>query len=123
MFQRHMYIFAQFYLDIFNWLVSFSQVRFKVRTMTFTALSNSVKGITAVSTSETQDAGPAAGSSSSNSSSGGAGGAHNAGGIVGPPLMRRRSSSIGLSPEDDIPAVMQIIGNMNDFGLGLTSWW
>lgn len=39
------------------------------------------------------------------------------------PTVRRRSSSMGLSPEDEIPAVMQIIGAMNDFGLGLISWW
>jgi hypothetical protein len=39
------------------------------------------------------------------------------------PALRRRSSSMGLSPEDEIPAVMQISGAMNDFGLGLISWW
>lgn len=78
-----------------------------MRTLTFTALTNSVKGITATTTSETQQdqkAAPAAGG-------------------MPPPALRRRSSSMGLSPDDEIPAVMQIIGAMNDFGLGLISWW
>jgi hypothetical protein len=30
---------------------------------------------------------------------------------------------MGLAPDDEIPAVMQITGAMNDFGLGLISWW
>eukprot|EP01032_Pedospumella_encystans_P019957 gene19957-22684_t len=84
------------------------EVRFKVRTLTFTQLSSSVKGLTATTTSETgNDAG-----ASASSSAGGPG-----------PALRRRSSSMGLSPDDEIPAVMQIIGAMNDFGLGLISWW
>lgn len=84
------------------------QVRFKVRTMTFTALNKSIKGITATTTSETQQdqkAAPAGGNG------------------MPAPALRRRSSSMGLSPEDEIPAVMQITGAMNDFGLGLISWW
>lgn len=68
-----------------------------------------MKGITATTTSESQDP---TGNITANSV---------ANGTV--PLLRRRSSSIGLSPEDEVPAVMQIIGAMNDFGLGLTSWW
>lgn len=84
-------------------------MRFKVRTITFTALTKSVKGTMATSTSETQDN---AGGSSGN---GGAG--------APPPTLRRRSSSMGLAPDDEIPAVMQITGAMNDFGLGLISWW
>ena len=87
--------------------------------MTFTALSNSVKGIMATTTSETQDA-----AGGGKHSLGGGGTGNLAGGAsLGPPLLRRRSSSIGLAPDDEIPAVMQIIGAMNDFGLGLKSWW
>jgi hypothetical protein len=50
---------------------------------------------------------------------------NNSGGVPQPPLqmLRRRSSSFGLAPSEQLPAVMQIIGCINDFGLGLTSWW
>jgi hypothetical protein len=87
------------------------QVRFKVRTITFTALTKSVKGTMATSTSETQD------------KAGGSGANSNGGASAPPPTLRRRSSSMGLAPDDEIPAVMQITGAMNDFGLGLISWW
>mmetsp|Transcript_28530 Transcript_28530/g.47937 ORF Transcript_28530/g.47937 Transcript_28530/m.47937 type:complete len:274 (-) Transcript_28530:92-913(-) len=129
------------------------EVRFRVRTINFTSLSNSAKGIMATTTSESQDSVitaaasnsiPVGGSggvsggennSSSSSSHGGSGGSSSNSGsatttttstitiMPGPPLLRRRSSSIGLSPEDEMPAAMQVIGAMNDFGLGLISWW
>eukprot|EP00601_Ochromonadales_sp_CCMP2298_P018184 CAMPEP_0173221318 /NCGR_PEP_ID=MMETSP1142-20121109/2658_1 /TAXON_ID=483371 /ORGANISM="non described non described, Strain CCMP2298" /LENGTH=150 /DNA_ID=CAMNT_0014149343 /DNA_START=380 /DNA_END=829 /DNA_ORIENTATION=- len=81
------------------------KVRFKVRTITFTALTNSVKGITATTTSESQD--PAI--NSSLVSGGGP-----VGSLGGAPLLRRRSSSVGLSPEDEVPSAMEVIGAMND---------
>lgn len=46
-----------------------------------------------------------------------------ANGTAPAPALRRRSSSMGLAPDDEIPAIMQITGAMNDFGLGLISWW
>ena len=38
-----------------------------------------------------------------------------------PSLLRRRSSSI--CREEDNAAPMQIIGSINETGLGLVSWW
>jgi DNA-directed RNA polymerase III subunit RPC8 len=101
-------------LTVFILLYRCCQVRFKVRTITFTALTNSVKGITATTTSESQD--PAITSLVSGGGPVGWWGA-------GPPLLRRRSSSVGLSPEDEVPSAMEVIGAMNDYGLGLASWW
>jgi hypothetical protein len=99
-------------------------VRFKVRTITFTSLTNSAKGILAIMTSESQDNSGTSGATTSGGGSGAAAANVSGGaGAVGPPLVRRRSSSIGLAPDEEVPAVMQIIGAANDFGLGLTSWW
>ena len=40
-----------------------------------------------------------------------------------PPLLRRRSSSIDLNPDDELPSAMEVVGAIDDFGLGLVSWW
>jgi hypothetical protein len=37
-------------------------------------------------------------------------------------LRRRSSSSLGLR-EDEAPSAMQIVGCINEDGLGLVSWW
>jgi DNA-directed RNA polymerase III subunit RPC8 len=76
------------------------EIRFKVRSVSFTSVTQTVKGVTATTTSE--------------SSAAETGQGH---------LVRRRSSSIGLGSEQDAPAAMQITGSTNDFGLGVTSWW
>lgn len=39
-----------------------------------------------------------------------------------PQLRRRSSSSLGLQ-ESELPAVMQVVGAVNEDGLGLISWW
>lgn len=94
------------------------QVRFKVRSVSFTSLSHSSKGqLLATTTLETKEDLP-----QRNLASGG-GDDHQEGVPPGVPLLRRRSSSIGLSPDQEIPAAMQITGSMRDFGLGLISWW
>ena len=38
-------------------------------------------------------------------------------------VRRRSSSSIGLPPDENLPSVMQVIGCVNEEGLGLVSWW
>lgn len=131
------------------------EIRFKVRTINFTGLTNSVKGVMATTTSETHDiqihgsandvfstaqSADAAkqssgeGKSSSTDQLGGTSAAEESknggdkandasGGLAPPPMLRRRSSSIGLSPDDELPSAMQVIGCINDFGLGLVTWW
>jgi hypothetical protein len=41
--------------------------------------------------------------------------------LAGP--VRRRSSSFDIPKESEIPPYMQIIGCINEDGLGLTQWW
>ena len=38
-------------------------------------------------------------------------------------VRRRSSSSMGLPPDENLPSVMQVIGCVNEEGLGLVSWW
>eukprot|EP01041_Mallomonas_annulata_P003228 gene3228-6382_t len=96
------------------------EVRFRVRTINFTKVTTTAKGTQATTTTETK--GPNAQPSLLNS-------LHKPaiGGIndltTEDPAVRRRSSSIGIQNDEELPAVMQIIGSMNEDGLGLTSWW
>jgi DNA-directed RNA polymerase III subunit RPC8 len=76
------------------------EIRFNVRSVGFTSVSQTAKGFTATTTSEIS--------------------ASETGNV---PLVRRRSSSIGLGADESAPAAMQITGSTNDFGLGVTSWW
>lgn len=83
-----------------------------MRTINFTGITSSAKGITATTTSETQVR-PQADINVSKVSSGD--------GLA--PLVRRRSSSMDISAEEELPVPMQIVGSMNDFGLGSLAWW
>jgi len=93
------------------------QIRFKVRSISFTGLINSAKGITATTTSEERD------DVVRNADHSTAHEPSTSGGPLSAPSIRRRSSSVGLHPEEEKPSAMQIIGAINDFGLGLISWW
>lgn len=92
------------------------QIRFKVRSISFTGLINSAKGITATTTSEERDDAVRNANDHQTTS-------NEFGAASGAPMIRRRSSSVGLHPEEEKPSAMQVIGAINDFGLGLTSWW
>jgi len=91
------------------------EIRFKVRSISFTGLINSAKGITATTTSEERD--DAVRNADHQTTS------HEFSTASGVPAIRRRSSSVGLHPEEEKPSAMQVIGAINDFGLGLISWW
>lgn len=91
---------------------SHAQIRFKVRSISFTGLINSAKGITATTTSEERDDAVRNTDQQTNSHE-----------FSTTPAIRRRSSSVGLHPEEEKPSAMQVIGAINDFGLGLISWW
>jgi len=82
------------------------QVRFKVRSITFTSVTISSKGMLATVTSEEQTNHQVADPNAPHV-----------------PMVRRRSSSIGLSSDQDVPVAMRVTGVMNDFGLGGVSWW
>lgn len=91
------------------------EVRFRVRTIHFTGLTMTAKGVTATTTSESQEV-----PTIKNEKKLGTKQDENNVPIT---TVRRRSSSIGLSNDDEVPAAMEVVGCMNDFGLGLISWW
>jgi DNA-directed RNA polymerase III subunit RPC8 len=100
------------------------EVRFKVRTISFTELTASAKGLTATTTTESRDLPKASDSSIIKPSSSSVGGnSVDTTVLQGVPLIRRRSSSMGVSSDEEMPSAMQIIGSMNDFGLGSLTWW
>mmetsp|Transcript_24594 Transcript_24594/g.36221 ORF Transcript_24594/g.36221 Transcript_24594/m.36221 type:complete len:158 (+) Transcript_24594:128-601(+) len=81
------------------------KIRFRVRTIDFTSLTTTAKGITATTTSEMK--------SNTNDD------------IDDTPLpgVRRRSTSIDLGKDAEVPSAMRIMGCVNEDGLGVTSWW
>jgi RNA polymerase III subunit Rpc25 len=106
------------------------QIRFRVRTINFTRLTMSYKGVQATTTSEIHN-GIVSGTSSGPPGAPGAAAVNvNVGigmgsGLAIPAVRRQRSSSsIGLGGDESVlPAVMQVVGCANEDGLGLVSWW
>lgn len=79
-----------------------AEIRFKVKSINFTRVTSTAKGIKAT----TKNA-----SSSSQTDGGGKDGG------------RKRSVSFDINDSRTIPAAMSIIGSICEDGLGLTSWW
>lgn len=74
-----------------------------MRSINFTAVTTTAKGTVATTTSEsTAEASRAEDV---------------------PPMVRRRSTSMDLSNKEDAPSVMQVVGGMNEDGLGMVEWW
>jgi len=97
------------------------EIRFRVRTINFTKVTTNAKGVLATTTSETTVLGqPSNQINALHKSS--ASGLNDATEDT-PITIRRRSSSVGLLEEDAVPAVMQIIGGVNEDGLGPVAWW
>jgi DNA-directed RNA polymerase III subunit RPC8 len=109
------------------------QIRFRVRTINFTRVTTTAKGITATVTSETHSgsgggiiatsAGVSSAAGASAASGGGPGEAELLDLPGVPPVRRKRSTSFDLDKEQEAPSAMQIIGCINEDGLGLTAWW
>lgn len=76
----------------------------------FTSLNMSVKGVTATTHASEAESGSA--------TTGGGASAPAA-----PLRLRQRSSSFGVAPDEELPSAMQIVGFVNDFGLGSPTWW
>jgi RNA polymerase III subunit Rpc25 len=100
------------------------QIRFRVRTINFTRLTTSYKGVQATTTSEIHN-GIVSGTSSAPGAAAGNVGIGMGSGLAIPAVRRQRSSSsIGIgSDESVLPAVMQVVGCANEDGLGIVSWW
>jgi DNA-directed RNA polymerase subunit E'/Rpb7 len=116
-----------------------AEIRFKVKSINFTQITNTAKGMQAttismgsqhVSSTTTTSSGP----ETVGSSAGVGGTVGSVSGTSGsgmtddsrPVLSRRRSSSVTGTDETvtkQLPSAMQIIASICEDGLGLTSWW
>ena len=92
-----------------------AEIRFKVKGINFTQITNTAKGVQATTTSTTSSKMPGFKSSSSTDVGKGDDPPDN-----GP--VRKRSTSVDLS-DSMIPASMQITASICEDGLGLVSWW
>lgn len=99
------------------------EIRLRVRTVNFTKVTSSGKGLQATITSETKAPAPVLMDALHKTSNIEEDNNNNTTttGLSNP--VRRRSSSIGLNETDEVPSAMQLICSMNEDGLGLTSWW
>jgi len=100
-----------------------SEIRFKVKGINFTQITNTAKGVQATTTSTTSRKMPAFNSAAKAKSdlemkaNGGGGDDSNDNRPI-----RKRSSSVDLS-DSMIPACMHITASICEDGLGLVSWW
>lgn len=96
-----------------------AEIRFKVKGINFTQVTNTAKGLQATTTSTTSRLMPASATGMSSSTSGDLkSGDENTDNRP----VRKRSSSIDVT-ETNIPACMHITASICEDGLGLTSWW
>ncbi|CAB9515494.1 III subunit RPC8 [Seminavis robusta] len=103
-----------------------SEIRFKIKTINFTQITNTAKGMQATTTTTTAQA-PITNPgdmmrSSSNDGSGSGGGANIKAESSQQPV-RKRSLSVDLSESQNMPATMHVVASICEDGLGLTSWW
>lgn len=87
-----------------------AEIRFKVKSINFTQITNTAKGLqaTMTTTSHLPPSSSSRGDSSANESK---------------RPVRQRSSSVGIDDSRDLPPAMHIIGSICEDGLGLVSWW
>ena len=99
-----------------------SEIRVKVKSVNFTRITTTMKGVQATTTTTAHTSNRAFGldgNGSNGTNSKASGNNDGEGGTA----VRRRSSSADLSDSDSRPAPMQIVGSICEDGLGLTSWW
>jgi DNA-directed RNA polymerase III subunit RPC8 len=107
-----------------------SEIRFKVKSVNFTRITSTMKGVQATTTTTAHTSNRAFGLDGSSSNTGvkrqsKADGNSEVedGHSSTQTAVRRRSSSADLSDSDSRPAPMQIVGSICEDGLGLISWW
>ena len=88
-----------------------AQIRFKVKSIQFTQVTNTAKGVqaTTITTEHSHDIPTTA--------------EKEEGQAEKPQMLRKRSLSVDLSDTHSAPSAMQIIASICEDGLGLTSWW
>mmetsp|Transcript_23222 Transcript_23222/g.26469 ORF Transcript_23222/g.26469 Transcript_23222/m.26469 type:complete len:286 (-) Transcript_23222:289-1146(-) len=79
-----------------------AEIRFKVKSINFTQVTKTAKGVQATTTTTSHSE---------------KGNASNSDGL------RKRSSSVDLSYQQKVPSSMGIVASICEDGLGLTSWW
>mmetsp|Transcript_5694 Transcript_5694/g.8257 ORF Transcript_5694/g.8257 Transcript_5694/m.8257 type:complete len:283 (-) Transcript_5694:378-1226(-) len=94
-----------------------SRIRFKVKAINFTQITNTAKGVQATTTTTASQK-----SSYTESSLGAPAGVETTTNEDGG-LVRKRSSSIDLSNSNRLPSSMHILASICEDGLGLVSWW
>ena len=92
-----------------------AEIRFKVKGINFTQITNTAKGVQATTTSTTSRLMPGFKSATKSDKGAGEDAADNR-------PVRKRSSSVDLS-DSMIPASMHITASICEDGLGLVSWW
>ena len=98
------------------------KIRFRIRSITFAAVTSTVKGTTATVTTESQI--PPSTSQAVDISSANPPSTNNEDELPpAPNAIRKRSTSFDVSKDVEPPAAMQIIASINEDGLGLPSWW
>ena len=96
-----------------------SEIRVKVKSVNFTRITTTMKGVQATTTTTAHTSNRAFGLDGNGAKTKSSGNNDGEGGTA----VRRRSSSADLSDSDSRPAPMQIVGSICEDGLGLTSWW
>lgn len=87
------------------------EIRFKVKSINFTRITNTAKGTQATMTT-TAHLPPTSASSGSDPS-----------GDSSRRPVRQRSSSVGIDESKALPPAMHMVASICEDGLGLTSWW
>lgn len=96
-----------------------SEIRVKVKSVNFTRITTTMKGVQATTTTTAHTSNRAFGLDGNGAKTKSSGTNDGEGGTA----VRRRSSSADLSDSDSRPAPMQVVGSICEDGLGLTSWW
>lgn len=92
-----------------------SQIRFKVKSINFTQVTNSAKGVQATTTTTAHSIRTPSGERAMSIGS--------ASDLDKSSSVRKRSTSVDLSDSEKVPASMFIVASICEDGLGLTSWW
>ncbi|CAJ1923877.1 unnamed protein product [Cylindrotheca closterium] len=88
-----------------------AEIRFKVKSIQFTQVTNTAKGMQATTTTTDHSINIPVSEQEDPSQ------------VSRPQALRKRSTSMDLSECQDIPAAMQIVASICEDGLGLISWW
>jgi len=96
-----------------------AEIRFKVKSINFTQVQNTAKGVQAITTTTSHSVSGATMERALSSGSA----SEMATNLQKPAPIRKRSTSVDLSDSSLVPASMHIVASICEDGLGLTSWW